>query len=172
MTRTKILDAARQAINVDRDDVGYEMDNDMILAIAAEEGRKDDRDKPRIDLMPPEMIFAVSDVLTFGAKKYGGRNWESGMAWGRIYAALMRHLWAWWSGATGDDETGMSHLHHAGCCIAFLIAYEARGVGTDDRPGSTPANREQSDECPECGRATPCTASGCPHPRAMRGRVE
>ena len=29
-----------------------------------------------------------------------------------------------------------------------------------------------ADECPECGRAAPCTASGCPHPRAMRGRVE
>lgn len=29
-----------------------------------------------------------------------------------------------------------------------------------------------ADECPECGRAAPCTASGCFHPRAMRGRVE
>ena len=29
-----------------------------------------------------------------------------------------------------------------------------------------------ADECPECGRAAPCTAWWCPHPRAMRGRVE
>ena len=29
-----------------------------------------------------------------------------------------------------------------------------------------------ADECPECGRAVPCAAWWCHHPRAMRGRVE
>lgn len=33
-----------------------------------------------------------------------------------------------------DEETGLSHLWHAVCCIAFLIAFEQRGIGTDDRP--------------------------------------
>ena len=32
-----------------------------------------------------------------------------------------------------DTETGYSHLWHAACCLMFLIAYEARGSGTDDR---------------------------------------
>lgn len=99
----------------------------------ATEGRKDDHDKPRIDLLPPELVLAVSQVLTFGAVKYSPRNWERGMAWSRPYAALMRHMMAWWAGEDNDPETGMSHLWHAGCCIAFLIAYEQRGVGTDDR---------------------------------------
>lgn len=109
-----------------------EWDDETIHIIA--EGRKDDTGKARYDLMPPEMLEGVCSVLSFGADKYGVRNWEAGMSWGRVFAALMRHMWAWWAGRGVDAETGMSHLHHAGCCIAFLIAFEARGVGADDRP--------------------------------------
>lgn len=107
------------------------------------EGYKADENKVRMDLIPPELPFAVADILTFGAAKYADRNWEKGMKWGRPFGALMRHLWAWWGGKTAtnenfllgqlDGETGRSHLWHAACCITFLIAYEARGIGTDDR---------------------------------------
>jgi len=97
------------------------------------EGRKDDTGKVRIELFPPEAMFAISSILTFGAGKYGDRNWEEGMNWSRVFGALMRHMWAWWRGEKADAETGYSHLWHAGCCIAFLIAYEARGSGADDR---------------------------------------
>jgi hypothetical protein len=106
-------------------------------------GRKDDAGKTRLDLVPPELVFAVGRVLSFGAAKYEPRNWERGMSWGRVFAALMRHLWAWW-GCKGpathsflfsdlDDETEYSHLWHAACCLSFLIAYEERDIGTDDR---------------------------------------
>ena len=98
------------------------------------EGRKDDGGKARHDLIPPELPDAVAQVLAFGASKYGERNWEKGMNWGRPFAALMRHMWAWWRGEANDTETGMSHLWHAACCIAFLIAFEQRKIGTDDRP--------------------------------------
>lgn len=98
------------------------------------EGRKDDGGKARHDLIPPELPEAISAVLTFGASKYGERNWEKGMNWGRPFAALMRHMWSWWRGEKADPETGMSHLWHAGCCIAFLIAFEQRQKGIDDRP--------------------------------------
>ena len=98
------------------------------------EGRKDDGGKPRYDLLPPELMDGVARVLTFGAGKYGERNWEKGMHWGRPFAALMRHMWAWWRGQARDPETGMSHLWHAACCLAFLITYEERCIGTDDRP--------------------------------------
>ena len=114
------------------------------VAKEATEAHKDDIAKIRLELAPPELLFAVGAVLTFGAKKYADRNWELGMSWGRVFGALMRHLWAWWGGKGPttksfifgdlDLETGMSHLWHAGCCITFLIAYEERGVGTDDRP--------------------------------------
>jgi hypothetical protein len=86
-----------------------------------------------MDLIPPELLEGVGDILTFGAEKYSERNWEHGMKWSRPFGALMRHMWAWWGGEDKDPETGRSHLWHAGCCIAFLIAYEARKTGQDDR---------------------------------------
>jgi hypothetical protein len=98
------------------------------------EGQKHDADKARLELVPPEIMTALGDILTFGAKKYGDRNWEHGMAWSRVFGACMRHLWAWWAGERMDTETGRSHLWHAACCIAFLVAYEERRTGTDDRP--------------------------------------
>lgn len=108
------------------------------------EGTKFDADKVRIELFPSEALFAISRVLTFGAKKYADRNWELGLSWSRVFGATMRHLWCWWGGkgpttvnfvfGSTDDETKMSHLWHAGCCIVFLITYEERGVGKDDRP--------------------------------------
>jgi hypothetical protein len=97
-------------------------------------GVKFDADKARYDLIPPEIEEAIAKVLTFGAVKYGERNWELGMRWGRPYAALRRHMTAWWSGENTDPETGMPHTWHAACCIAFIVAFEARGAGTDDRP--------------------------------------
>lgn len=107
------------------------------------EGVKFDQGKVRIELVAPELLFAVAHVLTFGAKKYGERNWEHGMKWSRVFGAMMRHLWEWWAGAAPttvnfafgelDTETGFSHLWHAGCCIMFLIAYEERKTGEDDR---------------------------------------
>lgn len=95
---------------------------------------KADDGKLRLDLIPPEIITALGDILSFGASKYAPRNWEKGLDWGRIYAALQRHLWAWWNLEDKDSETGRSHLWHAACCITFLVAYEQRGIGTDSRP--------------------------------------
>lgn len=107
------------------------------------EGLKYDAGKVRLELLPPELLFGVATILTFGANKYEDRNWEKGMKWSRVFGALMRHMWAWWGGKGPttksfllgelDDETGKSHLWHAGCCLAFLIAYEEREVGEDDR---------------------------------------
>jgi len=126
--------------------IQHEVENEDILRAAAMSltGWKNDAGKVRLELVPPELLFAVGQVLTFGANKYADRNWEKGLSWGRVFGALMRHLWAWWGGkgpttksflfGNLDDETAMSHLWHAGCCIAFLIAYEERGTGTDDRP--------------------------------------
>ncbi len=97
-------------------------------------GEKFDRGKDPWHLAPWDAFGAIVKILAFGAEKYAPRGWEEGMAWSRPWAACQRHLTAWWSGENTDPETGFSHLWHAGACIVFLIAYEIRGVGTDDRP--------------------------------------
>lgn len=108
---------------------------------ADEPGHKHDAGKPRYDLIAPELLHGVADILTYGAEKYSARNWEKGMSWGRCFGGLMRHMWAWWAGERFDLETGKSHLWHAACCLMFLIAYEQRGVGTDDRLTRPPDRR-------------------------------
>lgn len=100
------------------------------------EGVKFDGDKSRVELIAPEAMLALGDVLAFGAKKYADRNWELGMSWSRVYGAALRHMFYWASPLHSryDSETGYSHLHHALCCLMFLVTYEIRGVGTDDMP--------------------------------------
>jgi len=100
---------------------------------ARDEGKKFDAEKDRWDLLPTDAVRGVVRVLTFGAKKYGDRNWEKGMDWGRLYAAALRHMTAWWEGETRDPETGHSHLWHAATCILFLCAFELRDAGRDTR---------------------------------------
>lgn len=103
-------------------------------------GTKNDQGKPRWDLFPWDAAEQIVLVLTFGANKYADRNWESGIKYGRIFGAIIRHLWTWFmSKVTGqssrDPETGLSHLAHAGCGILFLLSYEERMMTEfDDRP--------------------------------------
>lgn len=99
-----------------------------------QEGRKDDGGKPRFDLIPPEAVCALGSILTMGAEKYDARNWEKGFDWGRSVAALKRHLTAWEAREDCDPESGYSHLWHVLTNAAFLVTFEARGVGNDDRP--------------------------------------
>ena len=101
------------------------------------EGTKHDGDKIRTDLYPVASFLGTCRVLTHGAKKYAARNWEKGILFGRVYGALLRHLFAWWNGEDVDPESGEHHLDHVGCCIAFLQHY-AKNPGSyakfDDRP--------------------------------------
>lgn len=107
---------------------------DEIMEKLGSSAIKHDSDKLRMDLIPVSSQRALATILTYGAKKYSDRNWEKGFNWGRPYAALQRHLTAWWDGEDLDAEFGKSHLWHALCELAFLIEFEAKGTGTDDRP--------------------------------------
>ena len=97
------------------------------------EGVKHDDGKARYDLLPPDALDAIAQVFTYGAAKYADRNWEGGMAWGRLFAAMMRHCWAFWRGEDVDPESGLPHLAHAGACVLMLLAYMQRGIGHDNR---------------------------------------
>lgn len=103
--------------------------------MAHEIADKDDSGKAPWHLFPWDAARQIVAVLRFGAGKYGDRNWERGLAYSRVYSALLRHLVAWWEGEPCDEETGSSHLAHAGCCLLFLLAFEGRGMRQlDDRP--------------------------------------
>lgn len=101
-----------------------------------DEGTKHDSGKLRFDLLPPDALTDLVRVYTVGAAKYQDRNWERGIKFCRIYAAIQRHLTAWMGGEEYDLEDGISHLSHAAWGCMALSAYSLRGMTSfDDRPG-------------------------------------
>lgn len=88
-------------------------------------GIKYDGHKPEMHLLPPLATLEVGKVLTYGAKKYSPDNWRKlDNLQERYSSAAIRHLLAHMSGEVNDDETGMSHLAHALCCIMFKLEDE------------------------------------------------
>lgn len=94
---------------------------------------KHDESKARLDLLPMEAIEEVARILEFGATKYGAYNWRGGFTWSRLYASILRHLFAFWRGEDKDPETGRSHLAHAACGVLFLLTMVLERSGADDR---------------------------------------
>lgn len=94
-----------------------------------------DVNKPRLDLIPQHVLIEVGKVLEFGARKYDDNNWlkGTGFKYGRIFAAIMRHGWKFWSGEEYDDESGLHHLAHLITDAMFLLEYIIIGKGIDDR---------------------------------------
>ena len=114
----------------------YTMDGQTLIS-----GTKKDEGKSRWDLLAYDVLDAVARILTKGAVKYAPRNWEKGIAYGRVFAGVMRHLNMWWmcklSGQDGINHADgeESHIDHAITGLMFLSAYEKRGLKDfDDRP--------------------------------------
>lgn len=96
-------------------------------------GRKDDQDKPRMELLSTAALTGIAEVLTFGAKKYAAHNWRGGIEYSRLIGAALRHITAFNDGEDLDPESGLSHIDHAQCCLHFLSTQIHKGTGLDDR---------------------------------------
>lgn len=94
---------------------------------------KFDEGKPRIDLVPPELIFALAELFRKGASKHGERNWEQGLTASETFAAGMRHAWKWFMKRKSDKHTAMNHLVSAVWNLGNLFVCEVRGTLKDDR---------------------------------------
>lgn len=93
----------------------------------------------RFDLIPTSALDALARHYGKGAEKYarvnGRDNWRNGYDWSLSYAALQRHLQAFWSGEDVDEETGSLHLTAAAwhCFALTLFATEDEYARFDDR---------------------------------------
>ena len=101
-------------------------------------GKKFDEGKLPYELISTVALDEIVKVLGFGAEKYGRHNWRQGMRWSRLHGAALRHLTKHLNGESLDEETNISHLAHAACCLMFLLEYELTGKGQDDRYKETP----------------------------------
>lgn len=108
------------------------MDNYQKLEQAR--GRKYDDAKPEMYLLPPLATLEVGKVLTYGANKYSPDNWRKlDNLQNRYTSAAMRHILAHTSGEKNDEETGLSHLAHAICCLMFKLEDKLIGQSEEKR---------------------------------------
>lgn len=71
--------------------------------------RKDN--KPRMELIPLEVLEEVAKVFTAGAKKYGENTWQNlPDGYKRYSGALLRHLTEIEKGNEIDEDTGCLHI--------------------------------------------------------------
>ena len=88
---------------------------------------KADAGKPRLTLVPRQIIRDIADVRMHGIRKYpngGVENWRQ-VGIERYRDAAFRHFLAYLDDPESvDDESGLHHLAHLACNIAFLCELE------------------------------------------------
>ena len=88
---------------------------------------KADAGKSQLTLVPRQILFDIARVREYGTKKYGDpENWRQ-VDRQRYRDAAFRHFCAYLDDPNGlDKESGLPHLAHLACNIAFLCELERR----------------------------------------------
>lgn len=94
---------------------------------------KHDQGKPDFSMISYELMEMVARVRDFGKIKYSRNNWQKGFKVTRSCAAALRHIFLFLSGQTNDEESGLSHLGHAVCCLEHAIYDMKHHPHNDDR---------------------------------------
>lgn len=92
---------------------------------------KADSGKPKLSLVPRKIIFDVARIREYGNRKYpeGGKdNWKN-VSIERYRDACFRHFMAYLDDPEGvDEESGLPHLWHMACNVAFLCEMQKYGT--------------------------------------------
>ena len=127
---------------------------------------KHDLGKPHLTYVPRKIIWDIARIRDFGNAKYGSpENWRQ-VSPERYRDAAFRHFLCYLDEPAGvDPESGLPHLWHLACNIAFLCEMEG-GTTVRERSGKWLTLGEEcvcsacgwrSEEyieykyCPECG---------------------
>lgn len=93
---------------------------------------KADAGKPRLSLVPSEIIWAIAAIREYGCRKYGEQGvsrWKE-VEKERYRDAAYRHWLRYLENPSGvDPESGLPHLWHLACNIAFLCELEKENWG-------------------------------------------
>lgn len=89
------------------------------------EEAKADRGKPELTLVPLQILYDIARVRMYGTQKYKDPdNWKR-VEPVRYRNAMLRHMIAYLEDPYGvDEESGLPHLSHLACNVAFLCALE------------------------------------------------
>lgn len=91
----------------------------------ANQKAKADAGKPRLTLVPLRIIWDIAAIREYGNRKYGDPdNWRT-VEPQRYKDAAFRHFMAYLDAPHGlDPESGLPHLWHLACNVAFLCELE------------------------------------------------
>ena len=88
----------------------------------ADQKVKSDAGKPKLSLVPKQIVYEIEKVRSFGNQKYkDSESWKQ-VDVERYHEALLRHTLAVWDDiARRDEESGLLHLSHIATNIAFIL---------------------------------------------------
>ena len=94
---------------------------------APDQTAKADKGKPRLTLVPMQILWDIAAVREFGNKKYKDPdNWKQVEA-SRYREAAFRHFLRYIDDPDGvDEESGLPHRWHLECNLAFLAELERK----------------------------------------------
>ncbi len=102
--------------------------------------------KVPLHLVPPSATHYLAEAFENGAGKYGPFNWrEHEISVTVYYAALKRHVDAFYDGEDFAEDSGVHHIAHAMACCAMLLDAASIGKLNDDRPFKGAAAKLQKD---------------------------
>ena len=96
---------------------------------------KADNGKPKLTLVPRKILEAIARVREYGNNKYpeGGPDTWKQVSIERYREATFRHLIAYLDNPSGvDEESGLPHLWHLACNVAFLCELESEKTTKED----------------------------------------
>ena len=95
----------------------------------ADQTIKADAGKPRLSLVPPAIIVAIAQVREYGVQKYGDNESWRKVDKQRYIDACYRHWLKYVADPGGvDEESGLPHLWHVACNVAFLCEMEQESL--------------------------------------------
>ena len=89
-----------------------------------DQSAKADAGKPRLSLVPMQIVWDIERIRSFGNMKYKDPdNWKT-VEPERHFEAFLRHVVKAWDGdhMQIDPESGLLHLAHAACDLSFFLA--------------------------------------------------
>lgn len=107
------------------DDFKRCIEREQKIPIDDDQSIKADGGKVNLILVPLRIIWEIGKVRMFGAKKYSDPESWRRVDPNRYRAAAFRHFLAYLDDPHGvDEESGLPHLSHLACNVAFLIELE------------------------------------------------
>jgi len=96
-------------------------------------GKRFNKGKSRISLIPFSALRAIGDVYAYGEHKYDANNWLKGLKWSGMADCMLRHYERFSMGEKYDEESGLLHSAHMAWNAIGLLTYELLNIGEDDR---------------------------------------